>query len=107
MTSSTNSTRATVARATRTTGGLLVVLLGLALIPLPGPGLLVVIAGLALLARDHEWAARWLSRARAQASRAGQAMTRRRRRPGHSAAELESVPTAHLEPVDVTKGQRT
>jgi len=38
-------------------GGTLVVL-GLILIPLPGPGIPVVIAGIALLATEFVWAAR-------------------------------------------------
>lgn len=38
-------------------GGSLV-LLGLVLIPLPGPGIPVVIAGIALLATEFAWAAR-------------------------------------------------
>jgi Putative transmembrane protein (PGPGW) len=35
-----------------------VVLLGLVLIPLPGPGIPVVVAGIALLALEFAWAAR-------------------------------------------------
>ena len=37
-------------------GGFLVVLLGIVLIPLPGPGLLVVAVGLAVLALEFAWA---------------------------------------------------
>ena len=37
-------------------GGFLVVLLGIILIPLPGPGLLVVAVGLAVLALEFAWA---------------------------------------------------
>jgi uncharacterized protein (TIGR02611 family) len=66
-----------LARAGRTAAGLLVVMVGVALIPLPGPGWLVVIGGLALLARDHEWAAGLLRRARSYASRASHAVIRR------------------------------
>lgn len=36
------------------------VAVGIALIPLPGPGLLVVAAGLAILSLEFEWARRWL-----------------------------------------------
>lgn len=38
--------------------GVAVVILGVILMPLPGPGLLVVVAGIALLARDVPWAHR-------------------------------------------------
>lgn len=41
--------------------GGLVVLIGLILIPYPGPGWLVVFAGLAILATEFEFAAKWLA----------------------------------------------
>ena len=47
--------------------GTLIVLIGLALIPLPGPGWLIVFAGLALLATEFAWASRLLSFARTKA----------------------------------------
>lgn len=37
-----------------------VLLLGLAMIPLPGPGLLVIPLGLGILALEFAWARRWL-----------------------------------------------
>lgn len=40
--------------------GIPVVAVGIALIPLPGPGLLVMAAGLAILSLEFEWARRWL-----------------------------------------------
>ena len=46
-----------------------VVLTGVAMLVLPGPGVLAILAGLALLATEFAWARRWLDRARA----AGQA----------------------------------
>jgi uncharacterized protein (TIGR02611 family) len=42
--------------------GFLIVLVGLALIPLPGPGLLVTAVGLAILALEFAWAERLLER---------------------------------------------
>ncbi|MBI4034619.1 PGPGW domain-containing protein [Candidatus Saccharibacteria bacterium] len=36
--------------------GLVVLIVGIILIPLPGPGLLVMFAGLAILALEFEWA---------------------------------------------------
>jgi hypothetical protein len=56
-------------------GGLLV-LLGIVLIPLPGPGLLVVLAGLVILARDYAWAARLVDKVRARAGQAAGATRR-------------------------------
>lgn len=40
--------------------GVPVIAVGIALIPLPGPGLLVIAAGLAILSLEFEWARRWL-----------------------------------------------
>jgi uncharacterized protein (TIGR02611 family) len=48
-----------------------VVLAGLAMIPLPGPGLLIVAAGLAILALEFAWAERWLERTIEQVDAAG------------------------------------
>jgi uncharacterized protein (TIGR02611 family) len=44
--------------------GAIVVLAGLAMCVLPGPGLLTVAAGLAILATEFEWARRLLNRVR-------------------------------------------
>lgn len=44
--------------------GLLIVVLGLIMVPFPGPGWLVVFLGLALWASEFEWAQRLLRRAR-------------------------------------------
>lgn len=41
-----------------------VLLVGIALIVLPGPAFIVIPAGLALLAMEFTWARRWLRRAR-------------------------------------------
>ena len=46
-----------------------VVLVGVALLVLPGPGLLVIALGLALLATEFEWAKGLLKKARAAISR--------------------------------------
>jgi hypothetical protein len=48
----------------------MVVVVGLALLVLPGPGLLLLTAGLALLATEFAWAQRWLTRLRGHAKRA-------------------------------------
>lgn len=59
-------------------GGLLLV--GLVLLVLPGPGLLLVIAGLAVLATEFAWAGAALVIARRKAGDAGKAVRRRTRR---------------------------
>ncbi|MDF9715582.1 hypothetical protein INN71_07595 [Nocardioides sp. ChNu-153] len=48
------------------TVGWVLLLLGVALFPLPGPGLLVGVIGLGILARHQDWAARRVDRLRAQ-----------------------------------------
>ena len=54
--------RSRVVRAAVVLAGFVVVLVGVALIPLPGPGLLVVAVGLAVLALEFAWAERLLER---------------------------------------------
>lgn len=58
--------RSVVRRMGRITAGSFLVLLGIVLWVLPGPGLLTVAAGLVLLSRDFPWAARMLERVRAR-----------------------------------------
>jgi len=40
--------------------GVAVLLAGIALLALPGPGMIVIIVGLVILATEFEWAERWL-----------------------------------------------
>ena len=47
-----------------------VLLLGIALIVLPGPAFIVIPAGLAILAVEFEWARRWMGSMKAVLSRA-------------------------------------
>ena len=54
--------RSRIVRAAVVLAGFVLVLLGLALIPLPGPGLLVIAVGLAVLALEFVWAERLLER---------------------------------------------
>jgi len=42
--------------------GISIVLVGIALLPLPGPGWLVIIAGLGVLSLEFQWAQRLLTR---------------------------------------------
>jgi uncharacterized protein (TIGR02611 family) len=54
--------RSRIVRAAVVLAGFVVVLAGLAMIPLPGPGLLVSALGLAVLALEFAWAERLLER---------------------------------------------
>jgi uncharacterized protein (TIGR02611 family) len=49
-------------RAAVVLAGFVVILVGLALIPLPGPGVLVIAVGLAVLALEFAWAERLLEK---------------------------------------------
>ena len=51
-------------RLARMTLGTLVLIAGIILVPLPGPGWLTIAAGLAILAKDVAWAERALERVR-------------------------------------------
>jgi uncharacterized protein (TIGR02611 family) len=53
-----------------TIAGLFLVLVGLAMLVLPGPGIVVIIAGLAILATEYVWAERMLNLAKAKAEQA-------------------------------------
>lgn len=53
-------------------GGALL-LLGLAMMVLPGPGILVIVAGLAVLATEYVWARRLLVKAKGQAQKVQEA----------------------------------
>jgi uncharacterized protein (TIGR02611 family) len=44
--------------------GVAVIVVGIILLPLPGPGWLIIFAGMGLLATEYAWAARLLARAR-------------------------------------------
>ena len=44
--------------------GLAVIVIGIVLLPLPGPGWLIIFAGLGILATEYAWAARLLHHAR-------------------------------------------
>ena len=68
--------RGRIVRAAVALAGFVVVLAGLAMIPLPGPGLLIVAAGLAILALEFAWAERWLERTIEQVDAAGDKVKR-------------------------------
>ena len=48
--------------------GATVLLIGVALLVLPGPAFIVIPVGLAILATEYAWARRWLKKARRMAS---------------------------------------
>ena len=58
--------------------GLVLVLLGLAMLVLPGPGLLLIVAGLAVLATEYVWAQRMLNYAKRKAGQAKDAVLRKK-----------------------------
>jgi uncharacterized protein (TIGR02611 family) len=65
-----------VRRIARIAGGWTLLVIGAALLVLPGPGLLVIAGGLALLATEYAWAARWLRAARQRIDAARRRVTR-------------------------------
>lgn len=71
--------------------GATVLLVGVALLVLPGPGLAVIVAGLALLSTEFVWARRWMRRLRSEVERHNPL---RRGRPT-SNAPSDSPPPAH------------
>jgi len=48
--------------------GATILLIGIALLVLPGPAFVVIPVGLAILATEYAWARRWLKKARRMAS---------------------------------------
>jgi uncharacterized protein (TIGR02611 family) len=53
--------------------GVALLVVGLAMMVLPGPGILVIVAGLAVLATEYVWARSLLDKARTQAEKAQEA----------------------------------
>ena len=71
--------RSKFVRAAVALAGFVVVLVGLAMIPLPGPGLLVTAGGLAILALEFVWAERVLERTVDQMNKAADSVRRTNR----------------------------
>ncbi len=57
-----------VKRVTVSVVGATVLLIGIALLVLPGPAIIVIPVGLAILATEYAWARRWLKKVRRIAS---------------------------------------
>jgi len=53
-----------------------VLLVGLALVVLPGPAVVVIPVGLAILATEFVWARRWLARIKASAGSVAKSLTK-------------------------------
>lgn len=66
-----------VKRYAVTIAGFGVLILGAALLVLPGPGLLLIVVGLAILATEYVWAHRLMVRAKKEAKRVQQAAVAR------------------------------
>ena len=69
-------------RAGITLAGFVLVIGGIILLPLPGPGWLVIFAGLAVLATEYVWAERALDNAKRKAKAAASKARARMRRGG-------------------------
>jgi uncharacterized protein (TIGR02611 family) len=65
-------------RVAVTIAGFAVLLAGLAMIVLPGPGIVVILAGLAILATEYVWAQRLLRIAKEKANQAKDAILRKK-----------------------------
>lgn len=65
-------------RAAVTLAGFAVVLAGVAMLVLPGPGIVVILAGLAILATEYVWAQRLLRIAREKANQAKDVILRKK-----------------------------
>lgn len=65
-------------RVARIGAGFALLLTGIVMLVLPGPGWLTIAAGLAVLATEYTWAARWLNHLKDGGRRLGQALPLRR-----------------------------
>jgi uncharacterized protein (TIGR02611 family) len=66
-------------RVAVTVAGFVVVLVGAAMLVLPGPGIIVIIGGLAILATEYVWAQRLLKIAKEKANQAKDAILRKKK----------------------------
>ena len=72
--------------------GVVLIVAGLIMLVVPGPGLLVIVAGLAVLATEFAWAEAMLDKAKEKASQAGSAAKKgisrfRKKQPDEKAEE--------------------
>ena len=71
-----------------------VVLVGIAMLALPGPAILVIPLGLAILATEFSWAKQWMKRVRTM-------LTKRKTPPRHPAAAVAAIPWHQLPVVTI------
>jgi uncharacterized protein (TIGR02611 family) len=64
-----------------TVAGVVVILVGVAMLVLPGPGWLVIFLGLSILATEYVWAERLLKKAKEKAGQAKDAVFRKKQGP--------------------------
>ena len=62
-------------RIARVVGGFVLIVAGIAMLVLPGPGILTILGGLALIGQEFPWAQRILDRTKAAASRLWRSLT--------------------------------
>jgi uncharacterized protein (TIGR02611 family) len=86
--------------------GATVLLIGIALLVLPGPAFVVIPVGLAILATEYAWARRWLKRARRIASDVVSGHDRPAPRDTPRVALRLSPPQASLGPNHVARARR-
>ena len=72
--------------------GVVLIVAGLIMLVVPGPGLLVIVAGLAVLATEFAWAEAMLDKAKEKAAQAGSAAKKgisrfRKKKPAETAEE--------------------
>jgi len=56
-------------RVARVVGGFILIIAGIAMLVLPGPGVLTILGGLALIGQEFAWAQRIVDRVKAMLSR--------------------------------------
>jgi hypothetical protein len=71
-------------RVAITIAGVVLIIVGVAMLVLPGPGLVVIFLGLSILATTYVWAERLLNRAKEKASRAKDTVLGKKQRPAES-----------------------
>ncbi|MGI8794126.1 MAG: PGPGW domain-containing protein [Acidimicrobiales bacterium] len=72
------------------------VLLGLAMLVLPGPGIVVVVIGFAILGTEYAWAARALDKTKEKAAQAGQVAKNTAGKAGQAATDGAKSVTRRL-----------
>lgn len=77
-------------RVAVTIAGFLVLLAGLAMLILPGPGIVVIIGGLAILATQYVWAERLLKLAKEKADQAKDVIMRKKAEEGDTGGEQQA-----------------